>query len=374
MSGNGRVKIHWTTQEHNLVANALGYNTHNKYMRKHAQRVMDFDEKAEVALTITPADKFKPVPGKFNILFSMWEFLDLPKTYIEGINRADALVVPCRFCKDLFSRYTNVPIHVCWEGIEPEQYPYFERERPLPGKPFRFLWVGAPNPRKGYPLVLEAVKMVENIPQMEIYIKTTMPQISWLDLVKIIWKKRDRIFNPKTKDVETVNVRNALVRSIRRIPKPYYANQIKRMGKHGNIIFDARFLPFEELLELYRSAHCFILPSFGEGWGLTLSEAMATGAPCIATRMTGTEDFFDDTVGFTLKHSVREQTLRDYDLTTRGYIPDTEDMIKKMLYVYKNYDEALRRGRKASNRIHSKFTWERSARRLKEIIKDVYYS
>jgi len=51
------------------------------------------------------------------------------------------------------------------------------------------------------------------------------------------------------------------------------------------------FLPFlaqKELRKIYRNASCFILPSlFGETWGLTVNEAMASGLPVIVSDKAG---------------------------------------------------------------------------------------
>lgn len=364
VQGRSKVPIQWLTKEHDHVANALGYATHNKFMRKHCQRFFDFEDSSNIALQIVPADQFVPVEGKFNVLFTMWEFLDLPQSYIEGINRADLIVVPSRFCKDLFARYTDVPIEVCWEGVEAEKYEFRKRERPsfISGEKMRFLWVGAPNPRKGYPLVVEAVKFIERLPRMELYIKTTVPQINWMQTIRNVWNRRADIFGD-------ANKRMSFKRMLRRMPRPSLAGKVRVVGKHKNIFFDTRMLPFDELHELYHSAHCFLLPTFGEGWGLTLCEAMATGCPCIATSVTGTADFFDEQVGYPIKHTIERQNLDNYDLKTRGYVPDIKDMVAKMVRVMENYDEASRFGAKASNRIKTKFTWERSAARLDSIIR-----
>lgn len=352
------MKVHWTMKPHDLVGNALGYNVHNSNMLKYAAKYLDIDESAEIALTITPADQFVPVPGKFNILFTMWEFLDLPQSYITGINKADLIIVPCRFCKDVFSRYTKKPIEVCWEGVEPSLFKYHERKI---NSPFRFLWVGAPNPRKGYPLVLEVLKVFQNHPEIEIYIKTTAPQLDWKKTFSNIWKKRKHIFDGE--------FRGRVWHFLQSIPRPGMHKMLFRTGKHKNIIWDSRKLPLEDLISLYHSAHCFILPSFGEGWGLTLCEAMATGAPCVASAHTGSADFFDEQVGYPISFEIKEQEMRNYDVIARGYVPDTHDFLRKMIQVVKNYPEALRRGKRASERIHSTFTWDKSAKRLAEIIR-----
>lgn len=365
-----KLKIHWVIKDKDLVGNALGYMTHNKFMRKYCEQYFDYDENADIALHIVSADYFKPIPGKFNILFTMWEFLDLPEAYIFAISKADALIVPSSFCKQLFRRYYDGDVHVCWEGVEPQSFPFFDR---VPSynlcvrkqNKFRFLWVGASNPRKGYPLVIEAVKLFEKLDNVEIYLKTTAPNSQFREVSKEIMKKasgedwNDERFKRLKEHMDS-------------LPNKTIANNVQHLGEKGNIILDTRKLSFDELVALYNSAHAFVLPTFGEGWGLTLCEAMATGAPCISTAVTGCADFFDESVGYPIKWDIMPCDLTEnYGLHTKGYVPDTKDFIEKMIYVMAHYDEAYKKGKRASSRIHSKFTWERSALRLRNIIEEL---
>lgn len=363
---NERPKVMWNTPEHSYVGNALGYATHNKYMKKHAQKYMDFDTQADIALSIIPADLFVPIPGKINVLFTMWEFMDVPNCYIKNFDRCDAIIVPSRFCRDVFRKVTDKPIYVCFEGVEAEQYKFHQRRLPnvSKGEKFRFLWVGAPNPRKGYPLILEAIKVFEQVQDVEIYIKTTVEKPSFKQFLKNSWDNRKAIM---FKD----DARLAWGRTLRRLPKPSLHGKLTRMGKNDNVIFDARSLPFEELQNLYNSAHCFLLPTFGEGWGLTLCEAMATGCPAIATGVTGCADFFDSEVGYPLRYEIKEQELQNYQVRAHGYVPSVKDMVDHMVYVCNHYPEALKKGKKASERILGKFTWNQSAMRLAEILKEI---
>lgn len=50
----------------------------------------------------------------------------------------------------------------------------------------------------------------------------------------------------------------------------------------------------DSLVDVYRSADVFVLPSKGEGWGLPIIEAAACGLPIIATRYSGHEQFLRD--------------------------------------------------------------------------------
>jgi glycosyltransferase involved in cell wall biosynthesis len=47
----------------------------------------------------------------------------------------------------------------------------------------------------------------------------------------------------------------------------------------------------DQIVELYRSHHVFVLPTKGEGWGLPLIEAAAAGMPIITTMYSGHTEF-----------------------------------------------------------------------------------
>jgi glycosyltransferase involved in cell wall biosynthesis len=198
--------------------------------------------------------------------------------------------------------------------------PFFSfksRKNPLrAGKKFRYLWVGAPNTRKGWK---EAIHVWERggfheNRMAELYMKTTV---------------------------------------------------MGRMEKLDNVILDARDVSRDELLRIYHRAHCFLFPTRGEGFGLTLAEAMRTGLPCISPAYSGVTDFFDDDVGYVVEHEVRESTLaavgNPEGHRTRIGQPFADQLGETMLFVAENYEEALLKGRRAAERIRSRFTWGRSA-------------
>ena len=66
-----------------------------------------------------------------------------------------------------------------------------------------------------------------------------------------------------------------------------------------------------------------------------------------------------------------EHDLQNYDIKARGYVPKAQDVINKMISVAKNYDKARRKGKAASERIRSKFTWKIAGQRLASILRKV---
>ena len=372
LGGKEMVSINWMTPETSGIGNALGYAHHNRKMFEHTSKLMDVsDPFSDIVLHITPADQFEPIPNKINVLFTMWEMLDVPESYNKGLAEADYVITPCRFVKNLFKPLVKRPIYVVGEGMEPEDYPFFKRKAPdySKGERFRIYWAGAPNPRKGYHYALELIKHVLDNPHLELYIKTTLPTTSPADVKKAARKyiESGGEINPglhkKIADPNYIADRY----------KNYCRTDTKQVkGKHQNIIFDTRRVEFSELRELYNKANLFIFPSMGEGWGLMGTEALATGCPMVAPMVTGIADYFNSKLGYVCKHYITSVKSTNYDITARSYACDPDDFFKKTFHVINNYNEALNKGKKASKAMHENFTWARKGELLKSVLEDIH--
>lgn len=102
--------------------------------------------------------------------------------------------------------------------------------------------------------------------------------------------------------------------------------QLKRMVMELNIQDNVEFLGLRtDIIDLLQQSWCYILPSRGEGMPNALLEAMACGLPCIATRVSGSEDILVDGVNgllveseqpVELAHALR-RLVEDADLAQR---------------------------------------------------------
>jgi glycosyltransferase involved in cell wall biosynthesis len=325
--------VHWATDYEGL-GNSYGYSVHNARARAALEAAgVKPDPEAPTAFHVAPAHLFRPVPGKRNVLFMAWETEDLPEGHRRGMARADALVVTASFLVDVARKaFPEKPVFHCPLGVDTATYGFRRREYPL-GRPFRFLWVGAPNARKGWELVLQAWRAFEGEPRVELYLKTTMTE---------------------------------------------------HFERRGNVTFDSRNLPCNHLAALYHSAHAFLFPSFGEGFGLTMAEAMATGLPVAFTPGSSLNDLADDRCGFPLRsRMVAAWATPEGGLSTAAEAPgpgavrtrlaqaDPADLARVMGRMFRHYRHALKRGERAARRIRGRFTWAHTGRRLAAILKEV---
>jgi glycosyltransferase involved in cell wall biosynthesis len=369
------MKISWAANSYDGVGNAFGYTTHQKNLRAALEEIgVEITDDAEILVHIVVPDVFKPDSHRKNILYTMYEMATIPERWVSAVNAADLIVTPCTHNQKLFSRYTDKPVEMCWEGVKVADYTYRKREFPK-DEPFIFLWVGASNPRKGYEHVVAAWTQF----------KRMHPELN--GKVRLIMKttqtgegKHFTAFEYDPEQTMWVGKKGSEVE----MPK----ERIINLGKGNQIdsTIDTRRLPLHAegdlpgLVDLYHMAHAFLLPSMGEGFGLTLAEAMSTGLPCIYTPWSGPRDFADATTGYPVKWRFtkvasvvrrvfvdgREESIPQHSSLAAS--AEIGDIVRKMEQIYFNYDEALRRGVKAAERIRKDFTWYRSAASFKKIV------
>ncbi len=71
--------------------------------------------------------------------------------------------------------------------------------------------------------------------------------------------------------------------------------RVAASGLAGRVRFEG-YRHNAEVLRMYGDADAFVLPSFAEGIPVVLMEAMASGTPCVASRITGIPELIEDGV------------------------------------------------------------------------------
>lgn len=319
------MRVAWATQVDD-VGNRYGFTHGNRWGRKCLELAgVTIDPKAEIAVHHCPPHSFTPIKGRVNVLWAAWEFPILPHWETETLHGADVVCVTARFLLDVFKAYVNVPVHYAPQGIDTATY--FPKFRNFPRRhsarrPFRCLWVGASNERKGFQFVLGAWQSFARRQDMELYVKTTVTE---------------------------------------------------KTERHGNVCFDSRDLPQAEMVQLYQSADCFAFPSMGEGFGFTLGEAMACGLPCIYTPCTSLFDIAGDHVAIPIKAAFGPNFKllspdKSEEMLVEAAAPDVSDLAHEILWVKEHGAEAGRIGRRAAAHIRKHFTWRMAGERLGKIL------
>lgn len=296
--------------------NKLGYATFGLNAQK-ALTLMgcELTEEASVALHIMPPHLYAPVPGKYNVTCSMWESRDLPRAMARQLASADALIVPSWFCYHAFRRAgLTRPIHVVPLGLWPEHWPYAERTV-SPGEPFRFLWVSARNERKGYQQLWQA----------------------WCEE----FTPRDPVQLTLKTTVET-------------------DDGYPTFWRWQGITMDRRYLSREDLRALYEAHHALIFPTMGEGFGLPLLEALASGMLVIAPFTTGQRDFLNKSVAWRLDTKPQKAS---YGVQTEVPVPTIASIRRQMRAAVQQFTETKALRERGSAQAHQ-YTWERTARGL----------
>ncbi|MBE3063945.1 MAG: glycosyltransferase [Spirochaetes bacterium] len=342
------MKLLWASQL-NGIGMAYGFTTHARQMLRALREAgvsITFNphDDYDLAVHIIPPELFKPIPGRRNLLLATCEASE-PTSPFAAL--PDVLIVPCNYNREVFAKHFAGPIEVCPEGIDPALFPLHQRHAPGPGESWRFLFHGNMDGNaKGSEFAVSSWRTWMASGRMpgnaELYLHTTglgaPPLQHWMELDgKLVGPVPDPL--PPT------------------LPKAL-ADRIRNLSRRMTL--DNRDLSAANLTTLYNSAHALLSTSLGEGWNLVLTEAMATGLPCAWSHHTAMLDYADQEIGFPItefKPFVFRQDMPEYF----GLAAEEPAIIAAMEEIVRDYPAALERGRKASERMHSRFTWAQAA-------------
>lgn len=246
--------------------------------------------------------------GQTPILFTMFETDHLPASFRENLHEFDTLIVPSEQNLELFSRYHDnvkyVPL-----GVDTERWVYVPRT--MPTTRFNFLVAGR-GQRKGTDLAYKAFR----------------------------------------KCFKTWPSEGPVPHLIMKSPKPedFYGDRIEVVT--GYLDADAE-------RALYASAHCYVGPARGEGFGLQPLQAIVQGLPTILTAAHGHGSFAH--LGMGIGSTMQKAGYFVYGDSGNWWEPDFDELCDTMLWTYHNYAEAAERARDNAAVAAETFTWKRCA-------------
>lgn len=107
--------------------------------------------------------------------------------------------------------------------------------------------------------------------------------------------------------------------------------------------------PVEMLNAIYNASDCYLTTTHGEGWGLTITEAMATKLPVVAPNNTSIPEILGDDRGWRVPsgNTPTNWIIKENDNERMRPLMDVEEAANAIKYVMDHPEEAARRAENA---------------------------
>lgn len=272
-----------------------------------------------------PIEPMVRVTGSKRIAFIVWETTLMPGSKVEILKSMDSVWTPSSWGRRLL---INIgldadKVSIVPEGVDTETFKPDNTRAPEQSRPFRFLYVGKWEQRKGTEDLVKAF-CAEFQPDepIELVLHGWNPYLPAFDLDRAI---------------------------------KHYA------GTRAPSIVASYPLKDHEMASLYNSCDAFVLPTRAEAWGLPITEAMACGLPVIVTEYSAPLDYLDHDCAYLIE--VEKMVPVDdafFFLPGVGEWaqPDVSSLRRLLRHVFENPAEAKAKGLRARERVCNYWTWD----------------
>ncbi|MHA1791888.1 MAG: glycosyltransferase [Promethearchaeota archaeon] len=260
------------------------------------------------------------------VYFSVTEYNTIPDEWAEIFNQSRMIFTQSRFCKEAFSTKIEDPtkIHVIPYVIPENFLPEGPKSRYFTDDVFVFGSVFEWVPRKVPDRTIRAfVNEFRKDEPVRLLLKTSHPSgINVKDLVKKI-----------TNDSRITVISEPIV----------------------------------DMASFYRGLDAYISCTAGEGWGQTLSEAMACGLPVIGSRHSGNLDFMNDSNSYLVDVHDWSPVEKDSELCWK--LPREDSIEEVMRKVYSEKGSAIQEKKtKKATLIRDDYTREKIGFKMKTLL------
>lgn len=298
-----------------------------------------------IAITYLPPSEYRHIDNKFPLVgFLVYEATRWPSEWVkQARNNLTHAIVPSKFNYNglVESGFKRQNITIVPYGFNKKLY--YPNKGKNEEEILDILFVGTPVNRKGLDILLRSIT---NAFDPEDNIRVTLK------------------INPYSGDIAS---------------RPYVMPnweqeclQLRNEGYNTRLIF--RLLPETDLSTLYREADVLCLPTRGEGFGLTLLEAMACGTPPLVTKWGGQLDFVNESNSFLLSNynyiTANNDVLSDppsSSTDSKMVDPDETELSNKLRHLYDNPAELQKISENTSKSVDH-LTWEKTTQTLAETL------
>lgn len=241
--------------------------------------------------------------GPYRIGYLPWESTKLREHWIAPMNEVDEVWTPSPVIAEWFAdEGVTTPIKVYEHGVEPLWSPVKRDNK----ERFRMLHHGAEALRKGGNDTIQA------------FLQTFSDD----DPATLVLKMQLDQFN--LHDTERIQIRR-------------------------------QKMPIDELVALYQSCHLFVYPSWGEGFGLTPLQAMATGMPVLVTEGWAPYERFLGSKNL-IRSSLVESPWQIHH-PGKMFQPDRDDLMDKMRWHFENREDEARVAEDLAVLVAQEYDW-----------------
>jgi len=263
---------------------------------------------------------------KLNIGYTVFETDSIPKQWAKRMDMMDKIFVPTKFNQETFVRggfnpqkMIIIPHIVNTDKFDPSKY---DKIKNIPRKEFYF----------------------------DILLRAYLREFKNNKDVGLILKA----YFGGTTETHKKNLMHKIIS---------FKNSLK-IKNPPDIIFYGDILIEPNLCRLYKTAHVFVYPTRGEGWGLGISESLSMELPVIVTNWSGHLEFCKEDNSYLINVLGFERTSDQMLRITPNYtgqrwaVPSESDLRSKMRYVYEHYSEAKEKAKRGRQFLKENFNWK----------------
>ncbi len=309
------------------------------------------DKKNSISITFDHPRFFKNMTGYIKAALLVYETFPLPDIWVENINRyLDIVFVPNDYNRNIFIK-SGVDINKI--RIVPYGYTPFSLMSPnkkIKNKKKRYLLIAMPHKRKGVSHFLKAFcSAFSSKDNLSLTIKSTYSP-----------KKRGKRFPWETAPIPDIIKR--VTRSFKDPPEIIYSDTI---------------FSDNEMSSFLKSFDIYVQPSFAEGFGLVILDAMSCSIPCIVTGYGGHMDFCNKKNALLIPYKFKRRTGIAYDISMKDKkikvaVPSKDKMIELLRFSFSSPSAMQKLSIQAKKDI-SHMTWENSAKILLKHLRKAEY-
>ena len=278
-----------------------------------------------------------------------WEESKFPQQYVNWFNTKLTMVFTMSSYVKNILLDNGVDVPIVTTGIVVEDIVYtkavpFDFELP---SAFKLLHISSCFPRKGLDILLDAFNSLDELEDISLIIKT-FP-------------------NPHNNVLEQLNeLQFKIVTTYEKDTSLYIKNNKK-------ILLINKDIPRSSIKYLYESSDILVAPSFGEGFGLPMAEAMLCELPVVTTGYGGQCDFCTNETSWLIDFDIKEAKTHLNLKNSLWAVPKISSLKKEIIDIYKGikiHSDPLIdiKTKKAKQTILDNYSSKKIAQNIKEAI------